>query len=514
MIGKGVVAKGRFFSGVKKPVRVISGVTPIAVMTAPLPCPGRCIYCPGGPQMNTPKSYLPDSPVPLRASRVNYDPYMQVVSRVAQYRAMGHPVSKVEVIVMGGTFTALPLNYQYWFILNVYRALNDYPVWSSGSPSGDLEVEELRNEDARARVVALTIETRPDFAYEKQANWMLSYGATRVELGVQSIYDDVLARVKRGHGVAEVVKSTRILKDSAYKVCYHVMPGLPGSDPDRDLAMVDELFSNPDFKPDCVKIYPTLVVPGTELYEMWRRGEYRSYDTETWLSLLAKMLARVPRWVRVMRFGRDIPLHWVVDGPRIGNLREEVWGFMARMGLRCVEIRCREVGHRILERGEPPRPSRLWINRINYEASGGEEVYLEVIDDEDTLYGILRLRIPNKPHRPELRGRVALVRELHVYGPQVAVGGEPSGLLWWQHRGIGRALMAKAEEVALEYGASRVFVISGVGVRGYYRLLGYRRYPGSIYMYKDLRRAKPLDYDLGSSSSDETTAGEQYYIQG
>lgn len=514
MIGKGVIAKERFFSGVKKPVRVISGVAPIAVMTAPLPCPGKCIYCPGGPSMNTPKSYLPDSPVPLRASRVNYDPYMQVASRVTQYRAMGHPVSKVEVIVMGGTFTALPPGYQYWFILNVYKALNDYPVWTSGAASGSLELEETRNESAQARVVALTIETRPDFAYEKQVNWMLSFGATRVELGVQSIYDDVLARVKRGHGVAEVVKSTRILKDSAYKVCYHVMPGLPGSDPDRDLAMIDELFSNPDFKPDCVKIYPTLVVPGTELYEMWRRGEYSSYDEETWLTLLAKMMSKVPRWVRVMRFGRDIPLHWVVDGPRIGNLREEVWRVMDSMGLRCVEIRCREVGHRILERGELPKPSRLRINRINYEASGGEEVYLEVIDDEDTLYGILRLRIPSKPHRAELRGRVALVRELHVYGPQVAIGGKPAMDLWWQHRGIGKALMAKAEEVAEEYGALRVFVISGVGVRGYYRMLGYRKYPGSMYMYKDLRRGRVIEYDLNTHQVDSLTISEAHYVQG
>lgn len=498
MVGKGMVAKGRFFSGVKKPVRVISGVAPLAVMTAPLPCPGKCIYCPGGPQMNTPKSYLPDSPVPMRAVRVNYDPYMQVALRVTQYRAMGHPVSKVEVIVMGGTFTALPFNYQYWFILNTYRALNDYPVWKGAIPSGNLELEENRNENASARVVALTIETRPDFALEKQVNWMIGFGATRVELGVQSIYDDVLSRVKRGHGVAEVIKSTRVLKDSAYKVCYHVMPGLPGSDPDRDLAMIDELFSNPDFKPDCLKIYPTLVVPGTELYEMWRRGEYSSYSEDTWLTLLAKVMAKVPRWVRVMRFGRDIPLHWIVDGPRIGNLREEVWARMRQMGLKCLEIRCREVGHRILENGELPKATVLRINRINYEASGGDEVYLEVIDDEDTLYGILRLRIPGNPHRPELRGRTALVRELHVYGPQVMVGSRPINQLWWQHRGIGRALMAKAEEVAEEYGALRIAVISGVGVREYYRRLGYRRYPRSIYMIKDLKRGMRIEYNLNS----------------
>lgn len=475
-----------------KPTRTISGVTPIAVMVKPDSCPFNCIYCPGGKATNTPKSYLPDSPVVLRAAPLGYDPYRQVEVRLRHYRYMGHPVSKVELIVMGGTFTALPVDYQEWFVGNAYKAINDYPVFTGPSASPDLDRELERNEGAEVRVVALTIETRPDFAKPKHIDELLKLGATRVELGVQSVFDDVLARVKRGHDVKAVVEATRNLKDAAYKVCYHLMPGLPGSDPDRDLEMVKAVFEDDSFKPDCVKIYPTLVIPGTELYNMWLRGEYRSYSEGVWRWLIARIMSMVPRWVRVMRLGRDIPLHWVVDGPRMGNMREVALSTMRSMGLECVEIRCREVGHRYVKLGEIPNPRRLRINRIDYEASGGHEVFLEVIDDEDTLYALLRLRIPSpSAHRPEVRlGRAALIRELHVYGPELPVGSRAQDLIWWQHRGLGRILMAKAEHIALEeFNANRMFVISGVGVREYYRNLGYRKYPGSFYMFKDLKRS-------------------------
>ncbi len=487
---KGLKAKERIFRDVKKPVRTISGVVPIAVMTKPFPCPGKCIYCPGGLSIGTPKSYMPDSPVVLRASPLNYDPYLQVVKRVKSYLAMGHEVSKAEIIVMGGTFTALPENYQRWFIANIYKALNDYPVWNTSSQENvDIAREMKRNEHAKIRVVILNIETRPDYINEHVINNLLDMGVTRVELGVQSIYEDVLKIIKRGHGVKEVVEATRLLKDSAFKVCYHIMPGLPGSDPDRDLEMIKTVFEDPNYKPDCIKIYPTLVIPGTELYEMWKRGEYRSYDQDTWIELLSKMLSIVPRWVRVMRFGRDIPLHWVVDGPKFGNLRQVVLDYMYKKGMMCVEIRCRESGHRMLERGTVLNPSKIEIKKMIYEASGGIEIFLEAVDEEDTLYGILRLRIPSKhAHRPEIRkGRAALVRELHVYSPQIPIYklDERS----WQHRGIGRRLLAEAERIAYEeFSCYRMFIISAVGVREYYRKLGYRKYPGSFYMFKDLRK--------------------------
>ncbi len=486
---KGLEAKEKIFKNVKKPVRTISGVVPIAVMTRPYPCPGKCIYCPGGIELSTPKSYMPDSPVVLRAAPLNYDPYLQTARRIKAYLAMGHKVSKVEIIVMGGSFTALPEDYRRWFIGNIYKALNDYPVWSSSSDNVDVQREMTRNERAKIRVVVLNIETRPDLINEKIVDELLDLGVTRVEIGVQSIYEDVLKRVKRGHGVKEVIEATRILKDSAYKVCYHIMPGLPGSDPDRDLEMVKTIFEDPNFRPDCVKIYPTLVIPGTELYEMWKRGEYRSYDLDTWIELLVKIMSIIPRWVRVMRFGRDIPLHWIVDGPKIGNLRQVILDEMMRRGIQCLEIRCREVGHKMLEKGEIITPRRIEIRKLIYEASGGTEIFLEAVDEDDTLYGILRLRIPSdKAHRREIRiGRSALVRELHVYGPQVPID-EQSDLAA-QHKGIGRRLLEEAERIALEeFSCYRMFIISAVGVREYYRKLGYRKYPNSFYMYKNLKK--------------------------
>lgn len=462
-------------------IRMASGVHVVAVMTHPFPCPGRCSFCPSA--AGVPKSYMPDSPVVLRARRSGFDPYRQVVGRVKVYLDNGHMPSKVEVVVMGGTFSALPRWYREWFIGNVFKALNDYPSWAAGAdPSPDLELEQRRNEGARIRLVALTVETRPDYVDVGEVDFLLRLGVTRVELGVQSIYDDVLARVDRGHGVAEVVRATALLKDSAYKVCYHLMPGLPGSDPDRDLEMFREVFSNPDFMPDCVKIYPTYVVPGTRLYEEWRRGGYRSYGEDTWLDLLAKIYASVPRWARVMRLGRDIPLHHVVDGPRWGNMRQVVLKRMEQLGLKCVEIRCREVGIK-LANGVYVEPGPVEIKRHIYEASRGVEVFLEAVGPDDTLYGILRLRVPYKPHRPELVGQTALVREIHVYGPEVPVGEEG---VWWQHVGIGRSLMERAEEIAaLEFSAKKVAVISGVGARPYFRKLGYERC--GPYMCKELR---------------------------
>jgi len=480
---------------VEKPLRFIraaSGVHVVAVMTHPMPCPGRCTFCPTA--RDAPKSYLSDSPVVLRAKRSGYDPYLQTAGRVKVYLENGHVPSKVEVVVMGGTFSALPRGYREWFVANVYKALNDYPNWAAkAAESPSLEFEQLRNEAALLRMVALAVETRPDYVDEGEVDFLLQLGVTRVELGVQSIYDDVLAKVKRGHGAREAAEATALLKDAAYKVCYHLMPGLPGSDPDRDLEMFKTVFSDPAYMPDCVKIYPLYVVPGTELYEQWRRGGYKSYDEETWLELLAKIYASVPRWARVMRLGRDIPLHHVVDGPRWGNMRQVVLKKMAEVGLPCVEIRCREVGVK-LANGAPVEPGPIEIKRAVYEASGGVEVFLEAVGPDDTLYGILRLRMPHAPRRPELSRRTALVRELHVYGPAVPVGERG---IWWQHMGIGRRLMAAAEEVAREFGARKVAVISGVGAREYYRKLGYERC--GPYM------CKPLEKPLGHADEELIT---------
>lgn len=465
----------------EKPLRFVrsaSGVHVVAVMTHPMPCPGKCVFCPT--VVDTPKSYLPDSPVVLRAKRNNYDPYRQTAGRLSLYISSGHAPSKIEAIVMGGTFTALPHDYREWFVGNIYKALNDFPHWKAAASDVDLEFEQLRNETAQLRLVALAVETRPDYINESEIDHLLRLGVTRVELGVQSIYDDVLERVERGHGTVEVIKATQLLKDAGYKVCYHLMPGLPGSDPDRDLEMFREVFTNPSYMPDCVKIYPLYVMPGTKLYQEWKTGRYRSYDEETWLNLLAKIYASIPRWARVMRLGRDIPLHHVIDGPRWGNMRQVVLQRMEALGLFCVEIRCREVGIKLIN-NKPIERGEMSVKKFIYEASGGVEVFIEAVSSDDTLYGIVRLRIPNAPHRRELNRRTAIVRELHVYGPAVSIGQKSE---WWQHRGIGKRLMEAAEEAAVELGAVAVAVISGVGARQYYQRLGYWRY--GPYMYKKL----------------------------
>ncbi len=473
--------------GVKKPVRIASGVTVIAVMTKPYPCPhGRCIYCPGGPAYGTPQSYLEDSPAAARAARYNYDPYEQVRARLLQYVRMGHTPSKIEVIVMGGTFTALPYDYQEWFVTMIFEALNRFPQpkpkkWVS------LEDAQRRNEKAKIRCVGLTFETRPDYAKERHVDWMLRFGGTRCEIGVQTIYDDILKRIERGHTVKDTIEATRILKDSGFKVCYHIMPGLPGSDLDRDLEMIKTIIEDPNFKPDMLKIYPTLVIPGTKLYEMWKRGEYKALTDEEIVEFGIKVFSILPRWIRVMRFQRDIPVHHIAAGPRKGNLRQIIELELRKRGIRSLEIRFREVGLNLLKYGETPNPKDIKLVRETYEASGGIEEFLCYEDPiRNLLIGFIRLRIPSeKAHRWEIDSRTAIIRELHVYGLQVPIGEKWN--LSWQHKGYGRKLLQEAERIAAEeYDIRKMLIISGIGVREYYRKLGYKRHPGSTYMYKYL----------------------------
>ncbi|MCS7112225.1 MAG: tRNA uridine(34) 5-carboxymethylaminomethyl modification radical SAM/GNAT enzyme Elp3 [Ignisphaera sp.] len=473
------------FEGVKRPTRMLSGVTIVAVMTRPYPCPhGRCIYCPGGPEFGTPQSYIGSEPALMRGIQVNFDPYEQVCLRLKQYEALGHVPSKIEVIIMGGTFTAMPVDYQVSFVASVFEAFNRYPDPRPASlPS--LDEAHLRNESARIRVVGLTIETRPDWAKEKQIDFMLYLGATKVELGVQSIYNDVLNLVSRGHTVEDVVEATRLLKDAGYKVVYHVMPGLPGSNLDRDIAMIREIFENPDYRPDMLKIYPVVVVEGTRLYELWRAGMYTALTDDDAVELVSEFYRYIPRWVRVMRIQRDIPAPLIVAGPKKANLRELIEERAIEKGIKISEIRYREVGRQLLYRGR--KLGRVSITREYYEASRGMEIFLAVEDTEnDIIVGLLRLRIPSeKAHRREICSRTALVRELHIYGPQVPIEARIDDA--WQHKGWGAELMSVAEEIArYEFSCNTVYVLSGVGAREYYRKLGYRRLNGAPYMAKEL----------------------------
>lgn len=470
---------------VRKPSRMLSGVTVVAVMTHPLPCPGQCIYCPGGPEYRAPKSYFGEEPALRRAKRNEFHPYKQVWNRLKQYEYLRHKASKIEVIIMGGTFLATPPLYREWFITMVFEGLNRYPD-PKPPRKWNLEEAQLRNETARYRCVGLTIETRPDYGYEKHADIMLRYGATRVELGVQSIYDDVLEKIRRGHGVRETIESTRILRDAGFKIVYHIMPGLPGSDPSRDIEMVKEIFENPDFRPDMLKIYPTEVVEGTELYKWWIEGKYKPYDDETAIEVISEMYRYIPKYVRVMRIRRDIPAQEVIAGTHYSNLREFVEKKCIEKGIKIREIRYREVGLQMWKYNRQPDPRYIEITRTTYEAGGGIEEFLAVEDTRnDIIIGFLRMRIPSeKAHRPEIDQHTAIIRELHVYGPELPVGEHGFS---WQHRGWGSKLLLEAERIAVEkYDVKKILVLSGIGVREYYRKHGYYRPPNSPYMHKIL----------------------------
>ncbi len=456
---------------VKKPSRTLSGVAIVAIMTSPFPCPhGKCIYCPGGPEKGTAQSYTGHEPAALRAAQHNFDPYEQTRARIEQLNAIGHPTDKIDLIIMGGTFTARPQRYQEWFVKRAFDAMN-------GCDAKNLEEAQLINENAKNRCIGLTVETRPDWFMEKEIDFALRLGATRVELGIQTVYDDILKFVKRGHTIRESIISTRLAKDAGFKINYHMMPGLPGSSIERDFQAFKEIFTNDDFKPDMLKIYPTLVVKGTELYEMWKRREYEQYTLEEMVDLLVRVISIVPPWIRIQRIQRDIPAKFIEAGVKRGDLRALVMREMEKRGIKCPEIRCREAGRKGGKNFE--------LIRRDYTASDGKEVFLSFEDEEyDSIAAFLRLRNPSEhAHRPEMQD-AAIVREVKVFGHEVPVGEREKNA--WQHRGFGRKLMEEAEQIAREeWEKSRMVVISGVGVRNYYRKLGYERQ--GPYMAKKLK---------------------------
>ena len=438
-----------------KPSRTASGVAVVAAMTKPYACPhGRCIYCPGGPAQGTPQSYLGGEPAAMRGAQHAYDPYRQTRARVEQLRAIGHSTDKVDFIVLGGTFTNFPPVYQQAFVKGCFDGLN-------GFESDTLEEAQGANETAANRMIGLTIETKPERFGDDDVSFSMRLGVTRVEFGVQSTFDDVLMRVNRGHTVQDVREATRRAKDAGLKVGYHMMPGLPGSDFERDLASLRAIFDDPDFRPDMLKIYPTLVLPGTGLHELWRRGEYEALTTERVVDLLAAVKPLVPPWVRIQRIQREIGVPEVAAGLSVGNVRELVRARMAAEGLRCRCIRCREVGLR----GRAFSGQILSLRRHDYRASGGTEVFLSLEFPDETLVGYARLRGCDAG---------AFLRELKVFGHVVPIRGEP--VEEWQHRGFGTRLLEGCERIAHEeWGVPELFVMSGVGVREYYRTYARRR---------------------------------------
>jgi len=420
-----------------KPSRSLSGVTVIALMCKPHKCPGKCRYCPKGAY--APQSYTGEEPAALRARQCNYDPKKQVLERLAQYAETGHDTSKIELVIMGGTFLSMSGKYRDWFIKSIYQALNN-------SRDNDLEQLKLDNETAKHRCVAMVIETRPDLCGAKEIKDMLSYGCTRVELGAQSTSDKVLRAINRGHTTTVTKGTIKRLKNAGFKVDLHMMIGLPGQDAVSDFK---ELWSNPDWRPDGLKIYPALIVKGTSLYNDWKAGRYEPLSNEQALELIARIKESIPYYVRVKRIMRDIPVKCISAGPTWGNLRERAWKIMKRP---CNCIRCREVGRRGLI-GE------IKLKVREYEASYGIEHFISYEGSNGSLIGFARLRLANK----------AYLRELHVYGRTAPIGSQGE----WQHKGYGKLLLQKAESIAKKNGFKKLFVLSGVGVRGYYKRLSY-----------------------------------------
>jgi len=455
----------------KKPVKTISGVSVITVVSPIRSCPhGACIYCPGG-DLNSPRSYTGEEESVRMASLVDYDPYLQVQGQVGKLERMGHDVDKVELIFIAGTFNAMPYGFQRWFLKRCLDMLN-------GVDSSSLEdALRIAEERPRHRVSGITVETRPDWVKRpRQAERLLEMGVTRVEIGVQILDDEVYRLVRRGHTVEDVAEATRTLKDLAFKVGYHLMPNLPGSSLEKDLECYRRIWVDERFRPDMIKIYPTLVLPGTILHEWWKSGRYRPYRDEDLVKLLADWLLLTPPYVRIQRIQREIPLDITSAGNRIPNLREVVENYLKMRGLRCRCIRCREVGHRLLKDGVKVDPDSIRLVVRRYKASGGLEYFISYEDiSNDILIGFLRLRSPSQVLRRELEN-AALVRELHVYGRMIPVGAKDLSDWTMQHRSYGSRLLAEAERIAVEeLDARKIVVISGVGVRKYYYRHGYRR---------------------------------------
>ncbi|MDD5144565.1 MAG: tRNA uridine(34) 5-carboxymethylaminomethyl modification radical SAM/GNAT enzyme Elp3 [Candidatus Pacebacteria bacterium] len=441
-----------------RPIRSLSGIVNVSVLTKPYPCPGNCLYCPQ--ELEIPKSYVSGEPAVERAKKLGFNPFLQVKKRIEMLKAEGHPTDKIELRIVGGTWSYYPKKYQEWFVKRCFEACNSK---KSKARRSDLRSFQKQNEKAEHRIVGLSVETRPDFINKKEIDHLRKLGATLVELGVQSIYDDVLSLNKRGHGVKETIEATKLLKDAGFKVLYQIMPNLPGSNLKKDEAMFKELFSNPDFQPDLLKIYPCALLKEAPLYKFWREGKYMPYSEKELTELLKKIKKNIPCYVRIQRITRDIPSHLIVAGPaRISNLRQVLIASMKKENWSCKCIRCREI------KGEYDHKERVFFLRQDYQASQGREIFLSFENKNRTkIYSLLRLR--------KTSGSKAFIREVHTYGQLIPLRKDFDLSSSPQHRGFGKKLIKEAEKIAKkEFKAKELSVISGAGVRGYYRKLGYK----------------------------------------
>ena len=480
----------------RKPVRTASGVSPVAIMTSPHMCPhGKCLYCPGGPasEFDSAQSYTGHEPAAARGEQNDYDPYGQVTLRLEQLRHIGHPVDKVELILMGGTMTARSHDYQEWFVKRALEAMNDYDLDAEPTPDDrrsfkpdpeDVEFRYLedviaRNETNEIRNIGTTFETKPDWCDPEQIDRMLDLGATKVEVGVQTTYERINREMHRGHGVQASIDATRRLRDAGFKVGFHMMPGQPGMTEEMILEDFRQLFDRAEYRPDYLKIYPTLVVRGTRVYDQWRREEFEPLDNDAAADVVAEVMGMIPEYTRLQRVQRDIPADFIDAGVWKSNLRQLAAQRADDRGIELRDIRAREAGMN----DAIPDPDRVELTETTYDAGGGTEFFLSFEDPvEDLLVGFCRLRFPNDPVREELDD-AAIVRELHVYGSEAGIG---SGEGEWQHKGYGRRLIRRAEALAADAGYGKLAIISGIGAREYYRRkLGYRQ--DGPYVTKRLR---------------------------
>jgi len=470
--------------GIRKPTKTLSGVAPLAVMLPPRKCNhGTCLYCPTfhSSSRNTetpkhrntdfvgaPQSYTPESPAVLRAIECNYDPIKQINARLKAFDYMRHPTEKIELIIMGGTFLHYPREFQFDYIKKCYDALNS-------QKSKTLAEAKKVNETAHHRCTALCIETRPDACSESQIKDMLEWGATRVELGVQAIDDEIYKKVNRGHTVQDVIDATKRLKQAGFKIGYHLMPGIPGSTPKKDIQMFKKIFSSQDFKPDQIKIYPCQVLKGAGIKNLYYGGEYIPYDKPTVSQLIIKMLKLTPRYTRIMRIMREIPPHYLIAGIKNIDMRHDIEkNIKDKERKKINEIRFREIGFAIRDKRKVNTKLKLKISK--YKASSGTEYFLEIINQNNILFGLLRLRLDKKSP--------AMVRELHVYGQALNLAQTKDKAS--QHKGLGKQLMQEAEKIAKKKGYKNIRVISGIGVREYYKKLGYKLDKEKVYMEKSL----------------------------
>ncbi len=460
-----------------------SGVAVVSLLTKPFACPGRCTYCPT--EVNMPKSYLSKEPAAARALLNDFDPYLQITNRLRALEMNGHPIDKIEMIVIGGTWSFYHPNYQEEFLIGCYRACNDY---NSGNDSRNEQYEDRleyllelqdRNEHAVSRIIGLSIETRPDYITDFEIKRLRALGVTKVEIGVQHLDDEVLKLTKRDMKIERVKRATELLRNAGFKMVYHMMPNLPGSTPERDISMFDELFSGEDFQPDMLKIYPCMVLEHSELYDIWKEGGFTAYTDEQLIEVMREEKKRVPLYVRILRVYRDIPASYIKSGSTISNLRQVMDDDMRENHWQCQCIRCREIREGSYD------PEEFELRNKTFRTKSGTEMFLSFEHkSERKLASFTRLRLPDElgAHAPlpVLEG-AALIRELHTYGRHTKVGGEGKQS---QHVGFGRKLLAEAERIAKEQGYKKLAVISGIGVREYYRKLGYTL--EGTYMIKQL----------------------------